>query len=150
MNDSAIFRFLDYFRAFEATMADDDWGRLAPLLAPDAVYEIEGAPFACRIEGRDAIIEALRKSVSGLDRRLDDRSLEIVSASRLGADACRVDLIAGYARTGAPQLRFPVSMECETRSGEIVRLTDVYDPDLAAGAVDWLIAHGEGLDPTYV
>ena len=150
MRESPFFRFVDYFRAFEATLADDDWSRLEPLLAPDAVYEIKGAPFACRVEGRAEVLAALRRSVSNFDRKLDDRSLDVVGATRLAPDTCRFDLVAGYARTGAPRLRCPVSIECETRAGAIVRLTDVYDPDFSAGAVDWLVTHGAGLDPTYV
>src|SRR5688572_7105692 len=69
-------RFFAYAQAFEQTFADDDWSRLAQYFEPDAVYEVRNVPFACRIEGRDAIFRGIKKSLDNFDRRFADRRLE--------------------------------------------------------------------------
>ncbi|HME70466.1 MAG TPA: hypothetical protein VKM54_11450, partial [Myxococcota bacterium] len=35
-------RFVEYAQAFEKTYVDDDWTRLEPYFAPDAVYRVVG------------------------------------------------------------------------------------------------------------
>ena len=53
-------RFFAYAQDFEQTFFDDDWSRLAGYFEPDAVYEVRNVPFACRIEGRDAIFRGIK------------------------------------------------------------------------------------------
>ena len=65
--------FADYAAAFEETFADDDWSRLEQYFAEDARYEISGGPFATTIDGRDAILKGLKKSLDGFDRKFDNR-----------------------------------------------------------------------------
>ena len=47
------------------------------LLTDDAIYEVEGVPFACRVEGADAIVAGMRRSLAGFDRRFDSRLLGV-------------------------------------------------------------------------
>ncbi len=54
-------QFLEYATAFEQTFADDDWARLKPYFAADAVYAVTGeAPLGGRWEGRKASRRARR------------------------------------------------------------------------------------------
>ncbi len=144
-----VLLFADYFRAFEACLATNDWEPLRPWLCDDVTYEVEGVPFACTLRGADAVLRGFRTSTDAFDRKLDARSLDIVVAHRLDARRVRVELISGYERAGAPPLRVPVTIELELRDGRIARLHDSYDPDFTAGALRWIQDHGEGLDPRY-
>ena len=69
--------FMDYAAAFEKTYVDDDWSRLTPFFHEDARYQVRGGPMACEINGREAIFRGLKKSIDGLDRRFDERVIEI-------------------------------------------------------------------------
>ena len=70
-------RFLDYMAAYERSYADDDWTRLEPFFAEDAVHEVSGAaPFGGCWRGRAAVIANLRERAEAFDRRFDERILE--------------------------------------------------------------------------
>lgn len=43
MNTTLLQRFVEYAQAFEKTYVDDDWTRLEPYFAPDAVYRVVGS-----------------------------------------------------------------------------------------------------------
>ena len=50
-----------YAAAFEETYKDDEWKRLEPFFAEDAVYSVVNlGPATCSIRGRDAILAGLR------------------------------------------------------------------------------------------
>jgi len=69
-------RLLAYIAAQERCYADDDWTRLEPFFAEDAVHEVSGgAPLGGRWQGRAAVIRSLRERAEALDRRFDDRVL---------------------------------------------------------------------------
>jgi predicted ester cyclase len=72
--------FFDYARDFEIALATDDWARLARHFAPDAIHAVAGeGVFDQHDRGRDAVIEGLRKSVAGLDRRFALRVPEVLA-----------------------------------------------------------------------
>jgi ketosteroid isomerase-like protein len=144
-----LFVFTAYARAFEAAVASGEWAPVAECLAPDAVYEVRGAvPFAGVLEGRDAIVRGMRRSVDGFDRRVTRRRLEVRSIQRLDDARLHVELFAAYEKEGAPPVDFSVTSEVEVREGAVVGLTDRYD-HRAGAALAWFGAHGEGLDPRY-
>src|SRR5688500_9439147 len=95
-------RFLEYAQAFEQTFDDDDWTRLERFFAPDAVYEVRNAPFACRIEGREAIFRGIRLSLEGFDRRLAKRTIEVTEPPVEEGDRLSVGVSVTYTKPGAP------------------------------------------------
>lgn len=91
-------QFLDYAAAFEKTFVDDDWKRLEAFFTEDASYEvIGGGPIGGLAEGREAALGLLRKSVDTLDRRFDDRRVELVGAPEVEGDTVRFGWRAIYA-----------------------------------------------------
>jgi hypothetical protein len=62
-------RFLEYAAAFELSYADDDWTRLEPFFAPDAIYRVTGSnAWDCEVKGCKALLAAMRKFVDEFDR----------------------------------------------------------------------------------
>src|SRR5512145_1317992 len=98
-------RFLAYAQDFERTFKDDDWQRLLQYFTEDAVYEVKGSPVACRIEGRDAILAGIRKSLDGFDRKFDTRRLEVLSGPDLLEDGLAVAWAGHYEKKGLGSLR---------------------------------------------
>ncbi|MEM7435276.1 MAG: nuclear transport factor 2 family protein [Myxococcota bacterium] len=146
-----LFAFLDYVRAFEEGLAHSEWGGVRARLADDARYQVRGpVPFACEVEGADAVVAAFERSVSGFDRKVEQRRLEIRSVARLPGDRVVAELHAGYRRSGAPAVEFPVSVEARLTGGRIAEMTDDYDGARCSAALEWFAAHGEGLDPRYL
>src|SRR6478735_3425581 len=62
-------QFMAYAAAFEQTLVDDDWTRLRPFFAADAVYEVQSEDVGCRLVGPEAIFAGMKKSLNGFDRR---------------------------------------------------------------------------------
>lgn len=149
MSHNALSRFLEYFDAFENSLEADDWSIVRRTLADDCVYEVEGTPFAVRLEGADAIVAGFAKSTSNFDRHLDDRGLDIVSTESLGTNTLRVTCISRYGKSGAAPLQAPVTIVAEVSDAGITSLHDYYDDRFAGPALEWLLMHAEGLDPSY-
>jgi hypothetical protein len=80
--------FMDYAAAFEQTYIDDDWSRLAPFFSEDATYEVRGGPLACEISGRESIFSGLKKSIDGMDRRCDERQIDLMYDHPTPAKKC--------------------------------------------------------------
>jgi hypothetical protein len=142
-------RFLAWATAFEETYRDDDWTRLEPFLAPDVVYEIKGAPFACVIHGRAEMLAAIRRSVSGFDRHCVRRIMPSAMPKQEG-DSVVVRGTVGYVRGDSPELLATVTETATYANGLIVRLVDVYDADMVARGTAWFAAWGAGLDWSYM
>jgi len=79
-----IANWKDWIAAFDMACGTDDWAPLAAYLTEDVVYLVAGAPFACELRGRDAVIAGLQKSVRGFDHKLTNASGK-GSGSRFGA-----------------------------------------------------------------
>ena len=141
--------FLDWAMAFEATYRDDDWRRLERFLAPDVVYEVVGAPFACVVRGRDAVLAAIRRSVDGFDRQCV-RAITPGSMPTQAGDAVTVEGTVSYTRGPSPRLVVAVRETATYADGRIVRIVDVYDPETVARSEAWVAQWGAGLDWSYV
>lgn len=146
--------FLTYAKEFEHTFKDDDWSRLERFFAADAVYEVLNAPFACRIEGRDAVFAGLRKSISGFDRRMDTRRIEVLSPPHAEGDEFSVGWAVTYTLGDLPPLRLAARTIARYRDDHIVYLSDDYDDASGAEALAWIemaqTATGETYDFSYV
>ncbi len=145
---------LEYANAFEQTYVDDDWTRLAHFFAEDAVYEVRGGPMACRLSGRDAVFAGMKKSLDGLDRRCDERHIELVDGPQVSDTDNGGEVILHwrirYQYGDAPPASFAGTTVTTVSNGVITELRDEYtDADLE-GFVRWTQDHGQGLDGSYV
>ncbi len=145
---------MDYAGAFEKTYVDDDWSRLAQYFAEDAVYEVRGGPFACRISGREAIFAGLKHSIDGMDRRCSDRQIEVtdgpdVQATELGHEL-RLGWNVAYQYGDAPRMVLPGRSVFTVADGVIVAMRDEYDDKELETVTAWMLEYGQGLDGSYI
>ena len=142
-------RFLAYFQDFEKTYLDDDWGRLEPYFAPDAVYRVEGAgSIDCELRGRDALLSGIRKFLDGFDRRCE-REIVPNGAPVVDGPFVRVRGTVLYTRGDSEQVRLEIEEEAEYRDGVIAVLTDRYAPGTWAAFEAWAEHFAADLDPSY-
>ncbi len=143
-----------YANAFEETYADDDWSRLAPYFAEDAVYEVVGGPLACRLQGREAIFAGLKKSLDTLDRRCSDRSIKLTDGPDVedtpAGGTVSMGWHASYQYRDAPREGFPGRSVATVNDGVITELRDEYDDAEMETFVAWMAQYGEGLSGSYV
>jgi len=152
--DKAVQVTMDYAAAFEETYTDDDWTRLEKFFAPDAVYEVRGGPLACRIEGREAVFAGLKKSIDGLDRRMDGRHIKLTGGPDVTADGdtseISLDWRVEYDYGDAPRVGFDGRSVARVADGVIVELRDEYDDTGTAEFTAWMGQYGKDLDGSYV
>jgi hypothetical protein len=121
-------QFLEYATAFEQTFADDDWARLKPYFAADAVYAVTGeAPLGGRWEGRKQVLEHLRESVNELDRRFDERRVEPVGTPTIGENSFEMSWRGTYRKAGCPDLVFEGAERATFEGGRILLLEDTIE-----------------------
>lgn len=142
--------FFEYASAFEETYSDDDWQRLRPFFAEDAVYEVVGGPYACRIEGCDNILAGMKKSLDGLDRNMDERQISLKGSPEVDGDTIRLQWNVGYKRGDSPVGDLPGRSEATVRDGKIVLLKDIYDDGELVAFGEWQGAHAPDADGSYV
>jgi hypothetical protein len=143
-------RFIEYAQAFEQTFDDDDWARLERYFAPDAVYEVRNTSFACRIEGRVAILRGLKKSLDGFDRKLAKRSIAITDPPSEDGDRMTVGWTATYEKPGAPAFVLRGRSTVRYRGEVIAELVDEYPDGMSDEAASWVRDHAPELDASYV
>ncbi len=142
-------RYGEFRSAFEQTYQDDDWARLEPFLAPEATYEVLGAPFFCVVEGRAAVLAAIQRSVSGFDRHCV-RELTSLAPPVEEGNKLLVYGQVSYRRGNEPAIVASLRQIAEYRDGLIVRIQDIYDPGMDERCRRWFAQWGEGLDWSYV
>ena len=142
-------RFLAYAGDFERTLLDDDWTRLAPYFADDAVYEVDGGDRRWRMEGATAILAGLRKSLDGFDRRFDSRDAVPNGPPTIGADTLRLDWTVTYHKAGVPDFVLAGKSAARYRDGRIVELRDAFAPGTVEAMAAWHERTGIALDPSY-
>jgi hypothetical protein len=137
-------RFSAQARDFERTFIDDDWSRLAPYFAVDAVYETLGYG-GQRFVGRPALLSALRRAVNGFDRRCDSRTLITTDGPFLAANEVRKDWSCTFTLSGAPDLIIEGHERAVYRGALIELLQERLAPASRADLNAWLQAHGARL-----
>lgn len=152
--DQAMQVFMEYAAAFEETYVDDDWSRLTRFFHDDARYEVRGGPMACELSGRDAIFKGIKKSLDGLDRRFEERAIEITDGPHVMAlpagEEVRIGWLVTYGRGDSPRVAIPGASVFTVADGRIAAMRDEYD-DAALGPVAaWLQEYGTDLDGSYV
>jgi hypothetical protein len=139
-----------YAADFEKTFADDDWTRLERHFTADVVYEVVNVPFACRVEGRDAVLAALRKSISGFDRRCDERRLGIRRGPVESGDEVELDWEVTYVKKGAPDFLLLGGSLARFTADRISYLSDRYPDGMGEQITAWTSAHTPDWDLSYV
>ena len=119
--------FFQYASAFEETYRDDDWERLRPFFAEDAVYEVIGGPLACRIEGVDGILAGMKKSLDGFDRRMDSRKIAVRGEPQFDGDTIALEWTVTYTNGESPPGDLIGASRAIVRDGVIVDLKDLYE-----------------------
>ena len=146
--------FMDYAAAFEETYIDDDWSRLSPFFLEDAHYEVRGGPMACELRGREAIFKGLKKSLDGLDRRFDERVIEITDGPHVttlpAAEEVSIGWLVTYCRGESPRVSIPGRSVFTVAEGLITAMRDEYDDAAFAPVGAWLQQYGADLDGSYV
>jgi len=143
-------RFGDYAQDFEKTYLDDDWTRLEPYFASDAVYRVVGSTaWDCEVRGRDQIFAAIRQFVNGFDRKCT-RSVRPAGTPFVGTDAVRIPAVAAFTRGDSEELALSIEMIAQYRDGLIVRLTDVISAESEAYMRAWIERWASDLHPSYV
>ncbi|MCU0948692.1 MAG: nuclear transport factor 2 family protein [Porphyrobacter sp.] len=140
-----------WIAAFDHAAQTDDWGALAPLIAEEATYTVSGAPFACHLAGRDAILAGFRRSIGHFDRHFDQRWWFGVGVRDFGPDVVRARAMGVYQLGDRPLLHFSAPSLWRFRDGQIAAMQDCYDlgeADVQA-ALGWLAEHAPDLDASY-
>ena len=145
-------RWRDWIKAFDSAFDTGDWSQAGSFLTDDVVYTVAGAPFACEIRGRDAVIAGFRKSLTNFDRKFDARRWEAVDL-RVWDDHLITALAKGdYELADKPSISFSARSHWFFRDGKISLMTDVYDMTQVnvLETLDWLAVHGAEMDARYV
>jgi hypothetical protein len=140
-------RFQKYAGEFEKTYVDDDWSRIAPYFAEDAVYVVRDMPiFLTDAKGRDAVLAALKGSINGFDRRCASRTIEFTAPLSVTDQTVTIHWRGTYTQSGAPNLEFAGIEEAHyNEAGEIVRLADIYEAEAIQIVSRWMEEHGDKL-----
>jgi hypothetical protein len=142
-------RFMEYALEFEKTYVDDDWTRLERFFAPDAVYEVRGVSFGCRLVGPEAIFRGIKTCLDGFDRRMAGREIAVVEPPRVDGDRVTVGMTVTYRRPGAPDFVLRGRVSARHRDGRIVELVDEYGPEVDPAIHAWMRDHAPDAVATY-
>ena len=142
----------NWISAFDRAFETDDWTNAREYLTEDVVYIVAGVPFACELRGRDAVINGFQKSLATFDRKFDTRHWEPVDL-KVWSDTAVTCLAKGrYTLGDKPPITFSAKSCWFFRDGRISAMTDIYDVSEvnALETLQWLAAHGDGIDASYV
>ena len=115
--------FSEYAAAFETTLQDDDWSRLGQYFCEDAVC----APGdGSEVQGREAVIAALKDSVERLERKTDARELVGEPGVSEAGDQVTLTFKIRYTRAGMPDLILDGVERLDYENGRIRRLEDTF------------------------
>lgn len=130
-----IQRFAAYAQAFEEAYADDNWSRLEPHFAHNAVY-LPGDGTAAI--GRDAVLATLRESVNALDRQFEHRKLELHSAPKVENDLVTLRWRVSYSDDALQDLVISGTELATFYDGAIQRLEDIFDEEAIEALNRWV------------
>ena len=146
---SILETFLTYAAAFETTLADDDWTRLEPFFADDAIYKVESDFFGCQLEGRAAIFAGMKKSLNGFDRHFPTRDIELTEGPTVDGDELRATWEIAYHKEGEPDFHLKGKSMARLVDGKIEMLVDSYEDSARQEVEKWMKETGVALDPSY-
>ena len=148
MASSDLERFLGYVRAFELAQLADAWGPLEPHLAEDACHVVHSAGWLRMDDrGRAAVIEGLRGSVHGMDRRFDVRIPEVVEGPLVRPDGIWMRFSLRLRRAGLPELAIEGEHLVAYAGGRIQRIEEWVAPETGERGGAYLAEHDARLRP---
>lgn len=124
-------QFGAYAAAFEKTLLDDDWSRLEQYFANDSIY-LPGD--GTQSDGRDAAIQALKDSVSRLERKCDTRELVGEPQIKESGDTVTLKYSMRYGRTDGSSFVLNGVETIDYANGKIARMEDVFEDPSALEA----------------
>lgn len=142
--------FLAYAADFEKTYVDDNWSRLTPYFADDAVYRVESDLMGCELIGPSAILAGMKKALDGFDRRLETRTIDVTAGPAIDGDEMTVSWTVTYTHGTLAPFGLRGESLARARDGKIVLLVDRYTPEMDDESRVWMRDSGLGLDPSYV
>ena len=142
--------FMKYAGDFEKTYADDDWARLRPHFADDAVYEVRSEIFPCELTGPDAIFKGIKKSLDNFDRTFATRKISVTSGPDVTGDTIRMDWTVTYGKHDLEPFPLRGRTEVRYRDGKIAYLGDSYDESMEKDAAAWSARNSVKVNPSYV
>lgn len=142
-------QFMAYAGDFEKTFADDDWTRVKPYFADDAIYEVKSVSFGCKLTGPDAICRGIKKSLDGFDRKFDRRDVEVVGEPEIEGNEMRISWRVVYHKDGLASYALPGRSVVRYREGKIAHLSDSFDPEVGENLAAWQRENGLEVDPSY-
>jgi len=139
--------FSKYAMAFEEAVRLDDWSTVEPFFTEDVVYETIGAgPFSGRREGRQGVLDYLRQSLDGFDRRFDIREHpEMIEGPRVDGNSVWIRWRVIYRVEGAPPFVLEGEETAVISGSQIRRLEDRFTDQMAADFDDWMKQYGDKL-----
>jgi hypothetical protein len=142
---------LAYAADFEASFKDDDWSRIHKYFADDSVYEVAGlAAFDCRITGPENISKGMKRSLDGMDRKFDSRTIEVTSELDTTEDSVALDWKVIYTKAGTPDFLLTGHSFARIKDDKIVEIRDSYTKEMEKAATDWMAEYGQDMDGSYV
>lgn len=138
---SIVDRYNEYARAFEHTYVDDDWTRLEPFFAEDAVYRASHS----LVSGRDQVLAGLKSDVDSFDRRFDSRRLSFSQGPTAEGNRVVVRWQAVYEKAGAPTLILEGDETAVFCHDRIACLEGMLDEAARDRLSAWMELHGGAL-----
>jgi hypothetical protein len=136
-----IERFVEYTKALEQAYQDDDWSKLAPYFADNAIYRsYYGGDIEVR--GRDRVLKQFRADAESFDRKFDSRRVEYFDGPREARAGVFTMWRVTYSKAGVPDLVL-TGKEIATYIGdEITLLEGHYLPEIFDQFSSWMTEHG--------
>ena len=141
-------KLLKYATDFEIAYRTDCWENVTQHFTEDATYEVRNADFACKINGRDAIVDGFKRSLNGFDRHLR-RKMFVVDGPHEEPDQLSFIWFGRYTAPNAPTLELSAKQTLSFRENRISSLVDDFLPDYGVKATHWIETHRPDLDPAY-
>ncbi|MEM8659724.1 MAG: hypothetical protein AAGF35_02455 [Pseudomonadota bacterium] len=144
----ALDRFSQYAVDFEKTYKDDNWQRLEPHFHEKVVYEVCNMPFHCKLSGRDAVFNGIRKSLDGFDRRCQ-RALQPPAVMKVEGNKVLINAGVRYSQ-GDSEITSTLWEVVTMKDGRIRHLMDIYSPGDDQRYLRWIAESSRDLDASYV
>ena len=142
-------QFMKYAAAFEKTLVDDDWTRIRPFFANNAVYEVKARSFGCRLEGPEAIFRGMKKSLDGFDRKFSGRDIQVLDGPHVEGDQMSMSWAVTYRKEGVTPFVLRGRSAVLYVDGKIVALSDSYEANIEDELAAWQKQTGMQLDASY-
>ena len=140
-----------WISAFDQAAASGQWQGLRDFLSDDVTYTVSGVPFACHLDGPDAVLSGFARSIANFDNHFDERRWYGVGIREFMPGVVQGRAMGVYILGDLPPLFFSASSSWHFKDGKLFAMHDLYDTaeQDVLDALAWLEAHAPELDPSY-